>query len=330
MKAVVTGGAGFVGSHLVDLLVEQGLDVVVIDNLATGRRENLAHHAPGKVQLDEQDVAALEPGSPSFRGASWVFHLAGIGDIVPSIEAPTEYMRVNTQGTVRVLEAARAAGVERFLYAGSSSCYGPNPPVPTKESAPVVPAYPYALSKWMGEEAALHWAKVYQLPVTSLRMFNVYGPRSRTTGAYGAVFGVFLAQRLHQKPLTIVGDGTQTRDFIHAKDIARAYLAAAASPSAVNQVFNVGAGNPQSVLRLAELIGGPLEHLPKRPGEPDCTWADISKIGAALQWKPTVSFEEGVADVLGHMDAWRDAPVWTRESIEHATRGWFKHLGTGT
>jgi len=167
---------------------------------------------------------------------------------------------------------------------------------------------------------------VYRLPVVSIRIFNAYGPRSRTTGAYGAVFGVFLAQKLAGKPFTVVGDGTQTRDFVFATDLARAFYAGAISPRA-QEIYNVGAGNPQSVNRLVELIGGAVVHIPKRPGEPDCTWADITKIRAELGWEPRISLSEGVAAMLSQIDYWRNAPVWDPTSIAAATKGWFAALG---
>jgi UDP-glucose 4-epimerase len=198
--------------------------------------------------------------------------------------------------------------------------------LPTTEYAPISPEYPYALSKYQGEQAVLHWGKVYKLPVNVIRIFNAYGPRSKTTGAYGAVFGVFLAQKLANKPFTVVGDGKQTRDFIYVADLAKAFLAAARTPL-YNEVFNVGAGNPQSVNRLVELIGGNVVYVPKRPGEPDCTWADISKIRQLLGWKPEVSFEEGVANMLRNIDYWRQAPVWDVASIATATKTWFQAFG---
>ena len=169
----------------------------------------------------------------------------------------------------------------------------------------------------MGEEAVLHWGRVYRLPVNSIRIFNAYGTRSKTSGAYGAVFGVFLAQKLAGKPFTVVGDGTQRRDFVYVTDVARAFYLAATT-GRVNQVYNVGAGNPQPVNRLVELLGGDVVHLPKRPGEPDCTWADISKIKRHLGWQPRVSFEEGVAAMLKNIEYWRQAPVWDTVSIEAA------------
>lgn len=324
--AIVTGGAGFIGSHMVDLLVENGFAVHVIDSLVGGRRQNLAHYASdASVALEDRDIRDYAPDDPLFRGAKYIFHFAGIGDIVPSIEQPIEYMATNVQGTVRMLECARHAGCEKFVYAASSSCYG-LAQVPTSEDHPVAPQYPYALSKYLGELSALHWHKVYDLPVNSIRIFNAYGTRSRTSGAYGAVFGVFLRQKLAGKPFTVVGGGTQRRDFLYVTDVARAFFAAARTPLS-GRIWNVGAGNPQSVNRLAELLGGPKVHIPKRPGEPDCTWADISRIRADLGWAPLVNFEEGVARVLASIDYWRDAPLWDAQSIAEATQSWFRYLG---
>ena len=326
MRAIVTGGAGFIGSHTVDLLLERGFDVRVIDNLVTGHLENLAHHAGDPNCVVEQvDICDLTADAAVFRGVDYVFHFAGIGDIVPSIERPLEYMRANVQGTLAVLEAARHARARKVVYAASSSCYGLATELPTSETALIKPEYPYALSKLFGECAALHWNQVYRLPVNSLRIFNAYGPRSRTSGAYGAVFGVFLAQKLKGQPFTVVGDGTQTRDFVYVTDVARAFLAAAESDDP-GEVFNVGGGHPQSVNRLVELLTGPVVYVPKRPGEPDCTWADIRKIQKRLGWSPHVSFEEGVATMLSQIDYWANAPVWTPKSIEDATKTWFQYL----
>jgi len=326
MRAIVTGGAGFIGSHMVDLLIERGHEVLVVDNFSTGRRENLEQHRnEPRCAIHQVDLCGLPADSPLFREADYVFHFAGIGDIVPSIERPLEYMNANVNGTLAVLEAARRTGVRKFVYAASSSCYGIPDAYPTSETAAIRTEYPYALSKYLGECAALHWGKVYSLPVVSMRIFNAYGPRARTTGVYGAVFGVFLAQKLHHRPFTVVGDGTQKRDFVFVTDLARAFLMAAESPYS-GEVFNVGAGNPQSVNRLAELLGGDAVYVPKRPGEPDCTWADITKIQHYLGWKPEVSFEEGVGTMLRHIDYWATAPVWDPASIAAATKTWFQCL----
>ena len=323
--AVVTGGAGFIGSHMVDLLVERGFSVRAIDNLAGGREENLAPHRNNPdLVLEKRDIRSCSPDDRLFRGARYVFHFAGIGDIVPSIERPLEYMSANVQGTAHMLECARHARVEKFVYAASSSCYG-LASVPTREDHPIEPRYPYALSKYLGEQAALHWHRVYKLPVNSIRIFNAYGTRSRTSGAYGAVFGVFLRQKLAGRPYTVVGDGSQTRDFTYVTDVAHAFLAAAETPR-VGRVYNLGAGKPQSVNRLVELLGGEKIRIPKRPGEPDCTWADISRITSELDWRPQVSFEEGVGKILADIDYWRSAPLWDPDSIDKATKTWFQYL----
>ncbi len=327
MKALVTGGAGFIGSHLSELLLSQGHQVVVLDNLTSGRLENLKAISkdPGFtfIQADIRDPAAIKP---AFDGIDWVFHLAGLADIVPSIEMPSQYYSTNVTGTFNVLECARACGARKILYAASSSSYGIPDHYPTPESSPIKPQYPYALTKYMGEELVLHWSQVYKLPAISLRLFNVYGTRSRTTGAYGAVFGVFLAQKLNGRPFTVVGDGTQTRDFTYVTDVAKAFLCAAES-NISGVAMNVGSGNHYSVNRLVELLGGPIEHIPKRPGEPDCTFADVSKIQRILNWKAEISFEEGVGKMLTNINAWRDAPVWDPSSIGKATEAWFQYLG---
>ena len=324
--AVITGGAGFVGSHMVDLCLERGYRVHVIDNLVGGREANLAHLAGNPdLAVEYRDIRSYNGGEAIFDKAMHVFHFAGIGDLVPSIEHPLEYMSVNIQGTVHMLECARQAGtVQKFVYAASSSCYG-LAQVPTKEDSPIQPEHPYAESKYLGEQAVMHWHKVYGLPVNSIRIFNAYGTRSRTSGAYGAVFGVFLRQKLAGKPLTIVGDGNQKRDFIYVTDVARGFLAAAQSPLS-GRCWNVGANSPQSINQLAELLGGERVHIPTRPGEPDCTWADITALQRDTGWAPTVSFPEGVAKVLEDIDYWRDSPLWDSASIAKATETWFKYL----
>jgi UDP-glucose 4-epimerase len=324
--AVVTGGAGFIGSHMVDLLLSEGFRVHVIDNLVGGRLENLAHRKDDpNLVVETRDILDLASDDKLFAGAEYVFHFGGVGDIVPSIDRPVDYLSTNVLGTVKVLECARHAKVRKLVYAASSSCYG-LADVPTREDAPIQPDYPYALSKYMGEEAVLHWGKVYRLPVNSIRIFNAYGTRSKTSGAYGAVFGVFLAQKIAGKPFTLVGDGTQRRDFLFVTDVARAFFLAATTEH-VNEVFNLGAGLPQTVNRLIELLGGgEVVRLPKRPGEPDCTWADITKIQRELGWKQLVSFEEGVEEMLKNLDYWRQAPVWDTVSIAGATKNWFAFL----
>ncbi len=325
-KAVVTGGLGFIGSHLTEALLSREVETTIIDNISTGRRENIRSFATHPLLTVIQADVASDDLTKGFAKADVVFHLAGLADIVPSIQRPLDYCQTNITGTLRVLEAARQGGVPRIVYAASSSCYGLPDIFPTPETAPIRPQYPYALSKWMGEEAVHHWGRVYGLKTTSLRLFNVYGPRSRTTGAYGAVFGVFLAQKLAGKPLTIVGDGTQRRDFIYVTDVVEAFLAAGESAHSGSE-FNVSGGNPIEVNALARLVGGPRVEIPKRPGEPDVTHGDITKIKSTFGWGPRVSFEEGVARVMAHLEDWRNAPVWTPASIAEATTDWFTYLG---
>jgi UDP-glucose 4-epimerase len=324
--AAVTGGLGFIGSHLVERLLADGAAVTVIDNASTGRPSNLlCVQGNPLLRVAQVDVSDPDRLHPLLEGVDTVYHLAALADIVPSIQRPMDYFRSNVDGTASVIEGCRKAGVRRFVYAASSSCYGIPDSYPTPESAPIRPQYPYALTKYLGEQIALHWGQVYGLGVVSLRFFNIFGPRSRTSGTYGAVFGVFLAQKLAGVPLTIVGDGTQTRDFTYVSDVVEAIQMAARS-DVRNEVFNVGSGGTYSVSHLAELIGGPRVNIPKRPGEPDCTFADISKIGRLLGWRPSVTFEEGVRRVLERIEDWREAPVWTPDTIAKATKDWFEFL----
>jgi UDP-glucose 4-epimerase len=325
-RTVVTGGAGFIGSHLVDRLLTDGHQVTVIDNFVTGRPENLAHQKDNPhLSILKANVVDNDVLREQFKDTDWVFHLAALADIVPSIQRPQEYFRTNVDGTFSVLEAAREAGIKKLIYAASSSCYGIPDIYPTPETAEIRTEYPYALTKFLGERLVLHWGKVYKLPAVSLRFFNVYGPRSRTTGAYGAVFGVFLAQKLHGEPFTVVGDGKQTRDFTFVTDVADA-CAKAAESNVCCDVFNIGSGNTYSVNHLVQLLGGEVTYIPKRPGEPDSTQADITKIKKALGWEPHVSFEEGVKIMLNHIQDWKNAPLWTPQKINKATEDWFRYL----
>jgi UDP-glucose 4-epimerase len=329
--AIVTGGAGFIGSHLVTRLLAEGYRVRVIDNFTTGRSANLAHVADdSRLSVVERDIADPAGLSTEFAGADVVFHLAGLADIVPSIERPDAYHRANVDGTFNVMQAARAAQVGRVLYAASSSCYGLPALYPTAESAAIQPQYPYALTKYLGECIVMHWGQVYRIETTSLRLFNVYGPRSRTSGTYGAVFGVFLAQKLAGLPFTVVGDGSQSRDFTFVTDVVDAFFTASVAPSAVGEIMNVGSGNTYSVNRLIELLGGPVTHVPKRPGEPDQTFADVAKIERLLHWRASVTLEDGVATMLERLDDWREAPLWNPQTIEAATKVWFEYLAPVT
>ena len=324
MKSIVTGGAGFIGSHLVRLLLSKGHELVVLDNFSTGRPENLLDISH-EITLIECDLSSVGAWVDAFIGADFVFHLAALADIVPSIQNPNAYFNANVVATFNVLTASRANTVKKFIYTASSSCYGTPTLYPTPETSAIQPEYPYALTKRIGEELILHWAKVFQFPANSLRLFNVYGPRSRTSGTYGAVFGVFLAQKLAGQPLTVVGDGTQTRDFTYVSDVVNA-LYAASQTSLVGEVFNVGSGSEVSINRLVELLGSEQIHIPKRPAEPSRTFADIGKITDQLGWTPQVGIVDGVNRLLDDINYWKDAPVWTKDKIESATSDWFKYL----
>lgn len=333
MKALVTGGKGFIGSHLIERLLSMDYEVAALDlsdasgrNLDRIERNRCFNYLCldiGRHNSHETIVKLLK-----IYKIDYIFHLAGMADIVPSINTPVDYFNTNVAGTINLLEAARRAGVYKFVYASSSSVYGiPDPKhIPTSEKAPVNPQYPYAETKYQGERWISHYHQVYRLPAISLRLFNVYGPRSRTTGTYGAVFGTFLAQKINNKPFTVIGDGSQSRDFVFVTDVCDAFIKAAQARFS-GEVFNVGSGKPETILRLAELLGGPIVNLPKRPGEPDITHANISKITKMLNWRPVVSFETGVKIMLDNIDYWKDAPVWTPQTIKEATKTWFNFLG---
>jgi UDP-glucose 4-epimerase len=326
LNAVVTGGAGFIGSHMVDLLIEKGFNVTIIDNLSNGRLDNILHHKD-KINFIQADIGDYSIEIDQyFENVAYVFHYAALADIVPSINNPLKYHKANVDGTIRVLEASKKSkNLKKFIYAASSSCYGIPKHYPTDEKTPIKPEYPYAHTKTVGEQYVIHWGEIYNMPVVSMRFFNVFGPRHRTSGTYGAVFGVFLAQLLNNKPLTIIGDGEQTRDFTFVTDIVDACYTAAVS-DITNEIFNVGSDNTYSVNYLVELLGGDKTYIPKRPGEPDCTYADITKIKKMLNWKPKINFEDGVKIMLENIEQWREAPVWDEASIKEATKDWFEYL----
>lgn len=292
-KAVVTGGAGFVGSHVVDALVSEGFDVHVVDNLTGGKKENVNE----KATLHEVDIRDYEKLLPILNGAQFVFHLAAVPRVQYSIEHPDETNDVNIRGTLSVLRAAHAGGVSRLVYAASSSAYGNQETMPLVETMMPNPLSPYGLQKYVGELYAKVFADVYKLPTVSLRFFNVYGPRLDPSGAYALVIGKFLKQKKEGTPLTITGDGEQTRDFTHVTDIVRGMMFAATSTNVGNgEVINLGRGQQVTVNRIAELVGGPSTHIDPRV-EPRHTKADITKAKELLGWEPKVSIEEGVAEL---------------------------------
>jgi UDP-glucose 4-epimerase len=324
MISIVTGGAGFIGSHLVDKLIKLKHKVIVLDNLSTGRIENIRHNF-NKIKFVKCDLSKISKWKTYFKKADYVFHLAALADLVPSINDPTKYFNSNVVGTLNVLKLSKYNKIKKLVYAASSSCYGIPKTYPTDENENIDTRHPYALTKRMGEELVLHWSKVYKVKSISLRLFNVYGTRSRTSSNYGAMFGVFLSQKIKQKPYTVVKDGNQLRDFLYVSDVVDAIVKAAKSKIS-GEIFNVGSGRPVSILDIVNLLKGKYIFIPKRPGEPDITHADIKKIKKYLRWTPKTSIKKGVNMLLQNIDYWKSAPLWTPKNIKVATKDWFKYL----
>ncbi|MEK7390731.1 MAG: NAD-dependent epimerase/dehydratase family protein [Patescibacteria group bacterium] len=295
-KVIVTGGAGFIGSNLVRELVKKNFDVHVIDNLTAGKKEAVHPSAA----LHVVDVRNLSDIDPIFVGAKYVFHLAALPRVQYSIEHPEETNDINVNGTLNVLIASQKAGVKKFVYSASGSAYGDQEIMPLREDLPASPKSPYGLQKYIGELMSRVWSEVYGLPTVSLRYFNVYGPGQSEEGAYALVIAKFLKQKREGTPLTITGDGEQTRDFTSVHDVVRANLLAAENENADTKnggVFNIGAGNNHSVNNVAKLIGGKAIHVPER-FEPKHSLADNSKARKILGWEPSVSLEEGIKELL--------------------------------
>ncbi len=323
--SIVTGGAGFIGSHMVDFLIKKKWKVIVIDDFSGGNIKNLNQHKQNKnLIIIKKNITKIKFSDLKVSKVDYIYHFAGKGDIVPSIERPEEYINTNVNGTLKILQIARKLKIKKFVYAASSSCYG-LAKVPTKENHKIDPKYPYALSKLMGEQLVMHWGAIYKLPVVSIRIFNAYGNRVRTTGAYGAVFGVFLKQKLSQKPFTLVGNGRQRRDFLHVKDVVNAFYLSSKSKYS-EKIYNLGAGSPKSILSLINIMKGKVIRIPKRPGEPECTWADINRIKREIKWKPKVNFKSGIEEMLLNIEDWKNAPLWNPKKIKKATKSWFRYL----
>ncbi|MBA3284095.1 MAG: NAD-dependent epimerase/dehydratase family protein [Nitrosopumilus sp.] len=292
-RVIVTGGAGFIGSNLVDVLIEKGYDVHIIDNLVAGNKE----YVNPKATLHEVDITNLEEIKPLFLGVDYVFHLAALPRVQYSIEQPIETDSVNVRGTLNVLVAASEAKVKKFVYSASSSAYGDQPVMPLREDMMAAPKSPYAVQKYIGEMYCSTWSAVYGIPTVCLRYFNVYGPRHSHEGAYALVVAKFMHLKKEGKTLTITGDGKQTRDFTHVRDVARANILAAENTEiSKGEVINIGAGKNYSVNDIAHLIGGEIEYIPARL-EPKDTLADNTRAQKLLGWKPEISVEEGIAEL---------------------------------
>ena len=239
-KSVITGGAGFIGSNLTDHLVKIGHKVIVLDNFISGKKSNLSHHKKKDLKIIKIDISKFNNLDKYFKGADYVFHLAALAQIIPSIKNPKKYFKNNVIGTIKVVEAAKRVKIKKFIYAASSSCYGNPKKFPTSESDKIELRNPYAVTKFIGEEIIMKYASMFKMPNISFRFFNVYGPRLDISGQYSAVMGNFLNQKKNNKPLTIVGDGKQTRDFIHVDDLVNAFLKILKSKCAIR--YNLGSG----------------------------------------------------------------------------------------
>lgn len=310
MKALVTGGAGFIGSHLVEALIfDNDYDVIVVDNLFLPQRfANLKSFWDSNKLSCYRSIDEISE-QPDIEDLDYIFHLGGKSDFIYSIKEPNLYHEANVTQTLKLLEFARnKTKIKKFVFAASGACYGiPSPEhYPTSELAPCNPQNPYALTKYVAEQYVLHWGKVYDLPVVSLRLFNIYGTRSKASPS-GAVFALFMRQKIERKSFTVVGDGNQLRDFTYVKDAARAFIVAAKSPC-TNEVFNVGSGKPVTINLIVELLGGSSKkdvvYLPTR-GEPARTQADIRKISSLLGWKPEIAIESGIKEMLLNIDSWK-------------------------
>ena len=296
-KSIVTGGAGFIGSNLVDRLVNEGHRVIVLDNFVSGKKKNLSHHRKKDVEIINLDISKNKNLEKYFYKVDYVFHLAGLAEITPSIKNPRKYFINNVLGTLNVLEASKNKKIKKFIYAASSSCYGNPKNFPTSENEKIDTKHPYALTKYLGEELVIRYASIFNMPNISFRFFNVYGPRLNTSSQYSAVFGKFLSQKSNKKPLTVVGDGKQTRDFIHVEDLIEAFFKILNS-KIVNKVYNLGSGKETSINKIAKLFGGNKIHISKRISEPKRSLAKISSIVKDVDWKPKVSIEEGIKGLL--------------------------------
>ena len=289
MKTLVTGGAGFIGSHLVDELINRGYDVVVIDNEVSNGNEG-SHWNP-KAENYKLDIREYEQIKDLFQGVDFVFHLAAESRIQPAIENPIQAVSINSLGTCTVLQCAREAGVKRLMFSSTSAIYGNNQ-TPNQETNSIDCINPYSVSKHEGEMLCKMYSNLYGLETIVFRYFNVYGDRQPIKGAHAPVMGVFLKQREEGKSLTVVGDGSQRRDFVNVKDIVEANILGATAPlkqSEIGTVFNIGSGVNFSILEIANMISDSIVHLDSRVGESAETLADITKARTLLSWKPTIS-----------------------------------------
>jgi UDP-glucose 4-epimerase len=331
---LVTGGAGFIGSHLVEELVRRGRRVRVLDNLSTGRLQHL-DTVLGQIDFVEGDILDEDAVRDAMRGVRRVFHQAALRSVPRSVDDPASTNRVNVEGTLNVLTAARAAGVERVVYASSSSAYGANATLPLREDLPPRPISPYAVSKLAGEQYGQVFARVYGLPTVGLRYFNVFGPRQSPESQYAAVIPKFIAAALRGESLEVHGDGLQSRDFTHVRNVVAANCLAAERAEAVGEVFNVACGRQYSLMDIIEIIGRELpagtppvrsHHVPARAGDVRHTLADLTKAARGLGYRVVIGFEAGLRDTIAATCETLGAPAADSEHAPSRARS----AGRGT
>ena len=299
LKSIITGGAGFIGSNLTDHLVKMGHKVIILDNFISGKKSNLSHHKKKDVKIIKVDISNSKNLEKYFKGADYIFHLAALAEIIPSFKNPKKYFKNNVVGTLKVVEAAKKMNIKKLIYAASSSCYGTPKAFPISENYKIDPKSPYAVTKFMGEEIIMKYADIFKMPNISFRFFNVYGPRLNISGRYSAVIGNFLSQTKNNKPLTIVGNGKQTRDFIHVDDLLNAFIKIIKSRH-VNKIYNLGSGRRISINTIARIFNGKKKFIPIRPGEPKDSLANISKLKKDINWKPKISIQSGIKKLLSN------------------------------
>ena len=296
MKVLITGGAGFIGSHLAEELVRQNYRVIVLDNLSSGNIKNLKL-IKKKIKFIKCDISKQKNLSKLLKKVDYVIHLAGLIEVVKSFENPKKYYKVNVMGTLNLLRALSKVKVKKFIYAASASCYGNSKKISISEKSEIQILSPYALTKWLAEMMVMQWAKIYNLSTISLRFFNVYGPRAKDSGSYNSVVNIFIKQKLRKKPFTIVGNGKQTRSFVYVSDVVDAIIKAAKSKIS-GEIFNIGATKSIQIKEIAKLLGGKKTYIPKRPGELMHSSANIKKVEKLLKWRPKVKFKNGLKKML--------------------------------
>lgn len=321
-KCIVTGGCGFIGSHLVDHLISKNFKVIVLDNLSTGRMKNLNKRA----EFHKVDLSRYGHWKKYFKDVKYVFHLAGLAELVSSIKNYDKYYYSNIAASFNVFQASKENNCKKIIYTASSTCYGKPKKYPTPENEKINTLHPYAVTKFLGEEVLTRFGKIFNIPVVSARLFNVYGPRVRGTKGYGAVFTVFLSQKYHNKPFTVVGSGKQKRDFTYIEDIVTALFKLATNRKVLNGIYNIGSGKSVSVNKIVEYLGGKKISIPKRPGEPDMTFANISKIKKKINWSPKYGIKDGIKIMLANIEDYKKQPLWDKKKIKVVTSDRFKFL----